>query len=283
MDNNIMRQSNQCINKTVEKTRAKLWHYTNFNALDGIMNNKEIWFSSVAGMNDKSESNDFIDKLERAVLEELEQNQSEKAKEVFDKIRFELKKNYPFIFCVSYAGDDAAQWERYANNGQGVALVFNEEILRKLMESNEFIVNDEYYEYDAKEHEMKQILLDYIRKHQLSGFLSLDGLIDNLLLCATIHKHQSFVSEKEVRIAPLFVEENDEHITYKIAGIIKKVYVVDLQFLCKKEDVKFTDLIEAIVIGPKSQQSIADLQWYLEKIGLQELVDKVNKSECPLR
>lgn len=43
------------------------------------------------------------------------------------------------------------------------------------------------------------------------------------------------------------------------------------------------DLIKAIVIGPNSKQNIEDLKWYLNKINLPRLADKVRKSDCPFR
>lgn len=279
----IEKQRKESASRAVKKFGPELWHYTNFNAFDGIVNNKEIWFGSAACMNDKSESKDFINRLENVILEEVTQGNRKKVTEIFDMIRARLSGRYPFIFCVSCACDDAAQWERYANRGEGVAIVFSTEWLNKLLTNNAFIMDEEYYEYDVEKHEMKQILVDYIEKGKLNGFPDLEGIVDNLLLCATIHKHRSFASEKEVRMAPLLVDENDKCVQYKIMGIIKKVYIVDLESLCEKENIKFTDLIEAIVIGPRSQQNIADFQWYLKKIRLPELVEKVKQSDCPLR
>lgn len=145
------------------------------------------------------------------------------------------------------------------------------------------IVDKEFYNYDAKEHEMKKYLLDYIEDNNLNEFSSFDGLIENLRLCALIHKHPSFSAEQEVRISPLLINEEDEHIEYKVLNIIKRVYIAKIDELCQSTKVEFSDLIEKLVVGPKSVQNLKDLKWYLKKIGLPELKDKVEKSECPLR
>ena len=39
---------------------------------------------------------------------------------------------------------------------------------------------------------MKTRLVDYIQENRLEEFSDIEGLIDNLLLCAMIHKHESW-------------------------------------------------------------------------------------------
>ncbi|NSD66409.1 DUF2971 domain-containing protein [Dorea longicatena] len=270
-------------NNLIIENEKELWHYTNFSTLDGIIRKREIWFGSTDNVNDKKELSDFIDKLKDAVLSEVKTEKKEKAEDVFKEIEEKIKGKCSYIFCLSCACDDAAQWERYASGGQGVAIVFNKKALEKVFTDNEYIVDKEFYNYDAKEHEMKKYLLDYIEDNNLNEFSSFDGLIENLRLCALIHKHPSFSAEQEVRISPLLINEEDEHIEYKVLNIIKRVYIAKIDELCQSTKVEFSDLIEKLVVGPKSVQNLKDLKWYLKKIGLPELKDKVEKSECPLR
>lgn len=267
----------------VEKYGKTLWHYTDFVALNGILNEKEIWFGSTVNMNDKEEVSGFICDLKKEVFLQISCENKEKANTVFDKIEKRMRLEYPFAFCVSRARNDAAQWERYADNGHGVAIVFNTEKIFSLIFYNHFIMNEEYYGYNAKQHEIKKLLVDYIQNGKMDAFSDLDGLIDNLLLCALIHKHESFAPEQEVRICPYFVKDNDSHLQYKIGNTIKKVYVLKLKELCREENIEFEDLIEAVVIGPKSQQNIEDFKWYCKKIGLLKIADRIFKSDCPLK
>lgn len=278
-----IKQRDDRAHRAVEKYGNTLWHYTDVVGLNGMLNIKEIWFGSAANMNDSEELNGFIWDLEREVLKEVTVEKIPKAKSVFEKIKNRLKLEYPFIFCVSKARNDAAQWERYANNGQGVAIVFNTELLYKLIFYNHFIMDKEYYGYNAKQHKMKSLLVDYIQNEKMEEFSDLNGLIDNLLLCAMIHKHESFVAEQEVRISPYFVKENDPHLQYKVLNTIKRVYVMNLGKLCEKEKIDIEDLVDSIVLGPKSQQNIEDLKWYFIQIGLSKLANKISKSDCPLR
>ena len=112
---------------------------------------------------------------------------------------------------------------------------------------------------------MKNLLVDYIQDEKMEEFSDLDGLIDNLLLCAMIHKHESFAAEQEVRISPYFVKENDPHLQYKVLNTIKRVYALNLGKLCEEEKIDVEDLVDSIVLGPKSQQNIEDLKWYLDR------------------
>ena len=278
-----VKQRNERAMKASQKYGDELWHYTDFNALNGILNEKKIWFGSTASMNDKDELSGFIKDLKSAVLLEIDKENVSKAERIFEKIQKRLLVEYPYIFCVSRAYNDAAQWDRYAYGGTGVAIVFDTELLYKLIFYNRFIMNEEYYGYNAKQHKMKTLLVDYIQDNKMEEFSDIDGLIDNLLLCAMIHKHESFSAEQEVRLSPYFIKNDDPHLEYRVTGTIRRIYVVDLNELCQKENMVLDDLIKAIVIGPKSKQNIEDLKWYLNKINLPGLAGKVRKSDCPLR
>ena len=267
----------------VKKHGKTLWHYTDINALCGIIGKKEIWFGSAEHMNDREELIGFINDLEKEVYACIDSANKEKANDVFGQIKDRLQKEYPYIFCVSKARNDAAQWDRYAHGGQGVGIVFNTETLFKLIFYNRIIMNEEYYGYCAKQHKMKELLRDYIQYDKMDDFSNLNGLIDNLLLCAMIHKHESFSTEQEIRISPLFVNENDKHLQCKVLNIIRQVYILNLAELCEKEGIDFEDSFDSIVIGPTSKQTVRDLQFYCKNNGLLKLANKVKKSDCPLR
>ena len=110
-------------------------------------------------------------------------------------------------------------------------------------------MNKVFYEYQAKHHELCKPFINYIQKDSAIEIYGLTRLIDNLLLCAMLHKHPSFSAEQEVRISPPFVKDADPNVQYKALDTIKKVYVLDLNKLCKREEICFEELIDSIVIG----------------------------------
>ena len=112
------------VKKAVIKHGKTLWHYTDINALCGIIGKKEIWFGSAEHMNDREELIGFINDLEKEVYACIDSANKEKANDVFGQIKDRLQKEYPYIFCVSKARNDAAQWDRYACGGQAKSPAF---------------------------------------------------------------------------------------------------------------------------------------------------------------
>ena len=272
--------------KFVQKVGKTLWHYTSFPALDGILNKKEIWFGSATNVNDAKEVIGFIDNLKQNIEDGLTQNNIKPkcdVDKIFKEIYDRTSQKHLFMFCLSQALDDAAQWDRYADYGRGVAIEFNTEALHNLLYYHGMIIGEQYYTQETRDHELYKLLSSYISTGILEGFSNLDGFIDNLALCALIHKHPTFTAEKEIRIAPYFVTDNDPHIKYKTFNIIKEFYILDLQKVLETENMHREDIINSIIIGPRSSQNPKDLGNYCRHLGLHKLAQNIKVSDCPLR
>ena len=272
--------------KFVQKVGKTLWHYTSFPALDGILRKKEIWFGSATNVNDATEVIGFIDNLKQNIKNSITQNNIKPTCDVdkiFKEIYDRTSQKHLFMFCLSQALDDAAQWDRYADYGRGVAIEFNTEALHNLLYYHGMIIGEQYYTQETRDHELYKLLSSYISTGILEGFSNLDGFIDNLVLCAFIHKHPTFTAEKEIRIAPYFVNDNDSHIGYQTFNIIKEVYVLKLNEVLEKENMHMEDIISSIIIGPRSLQSKRDLENYCRHLGYDKLAQNIKISDCPLR
>ena len=272
--------------KFVQKVGKTLWHYTSFPALDGILRKKKIWFGSATNVNDAKEVIGFIDNLKQNIENGLTQNNIKPkcdVDKIFKEIYDRTSQKHLFMFCLSQALDDAAQWDRYADYGRGVAIEFNTEALHNLLYYHGMIIGEQYYTQETRDHELYKLLSSYISTGILEGFSNLDGFIDNLALCALIHKHPTFTAEKEIRIAPYFVNDNDSHIGYQTFNIIKEVYVLKLNEVLEKENMHMEDIISSIIIGPRSLQSKRDLENYCRHLGYDKLAQNIKISDCPLR
>jgi len=270
----------------VQNIGKSLWHYTSFPALDGILNKKEIWFGSATNVNDSTEVIGFIDNLKQSIKNSITQNNIKPTCDVdkiFKEIYDRTSQKHLFMFCLSQALDDAAQWDRYADYGRGVAIEFNTEALHNLLYYHGVTMGKQYYTQETRDHELYKLLSSYIKTENLGDFSNLDGFIDNLALCAFIHKDPAFAAEKEIRIAPYFVKDNDSHIDYKTFNIIKEVYVLNLNKLLEEEKMKMEDIISSIIIGPRSLQSKRDLENYCRHLGYDKLAQNIKISDCPLR
>lgn len=97
-----------------------IYHYTSISAFIGMLKSKELWLSNLVTMNDKKEMFEMLDHL-----------QMDLANANIDKKKIDMLFNYMrtefpnFIFGASSFSlneDDAAMWERYGDDAQGVCL-----------------------------------------------------------------------------------------------------------------------------------------------------------------
>lgn len=273
------------LTKRIQEAKRKygnyLYHYTSINTLMGILEKKEFWLGNTANMNDTSELTDFTKRIIRVVLDRVNTNNPYWT-EVIDSIQRGVKEHYPYAMCFSYGDEDAALWERYADSATGVCIAFNIEKLYQLFSGGYTTLDHVFYEYNEKQQEHVQIILDYIDGKK-TGFSDLEGIISNLALCAACHKHKSFVSEKEVRLVSLTQPEKKERVFIKSDNSIKSMMKLDLSMLCNIREIDFQDVFGKIILGPRSKQRIVDLQEYIEFLGYPELAQRVKNSKCPLR
>lgn len=97
-------------------------------------------------------------------------------------------------------------------------------------------------------------------------------------LTGVYHKHPSFQSECEIRVAK-YINNDEDELIFSKNNTIKRMFVFDI----KKHGITFDELIEEIIIGPRSKQSIDELKMYIESKGYIEISKKIRVSNCPLR
>lgn len=267
------------------KYKSKLYHYTSITALVEILREKELWLGNTATMNDKSEIIHFIRKLQTAVLKDISQDKIEEGKLFFSKLYDRLENEYPFAISFSTLRDNAAQWERYADDAHGACIVFDTSKLLNLFWHSGASLYDISYECNIKEHELYSILKDYINDGEFKKVGNEEGGMDQILGCAYRYKHESFNTESEIRLSTLWnYKIVESKFDFKmINGKLKKVLKISLDKLCSEEGIDFEELIDSIVLGPRSEQNESELSEYLETIGYKEICKKVSRSECPLR
>lgn len=268
-----------------------LYHYTDFQALHGILCSAQLRVNNILNMNDAAEMRHFMSGLCSAVVRRLEdEGEHERACAVQALFQEELKQEFTYsayAACFSLFRDDAAQWERYGNKGRGVCIAFRGEYLQKMAEGA-FSLQTVYYQNDMEAHILVGIFYRLVKKHRE---LSADNpdikqAMNYAWSCSAAYKHPSFLSEKEVRlvVAPFVKESFDMKPCYHVTTErIKKYYPLDLMELCQRIGIQLTDLVTEIIIGPESTQSRSILQDYLQDNDLGELAERVSLSDCPLR
>ena len=263
------------------------YHYTDFQALDGILRCAQLRVNNVLRMNDSAEMRHFMVRLCRAVVRRLEEaGDDSQARKVEEMFREELQKEYSaFAACFSFRRDDAAQWERYGNRGRGVCIAFRGELLRKIA-AGPLSLHTVFYEDDMTGHPMVDLFCQLVRRGEAVDGEEMRRVMRDAWACSVAFKHPSFSSEDEVRlvVSPFGNENFNLQPCYHVSKErIKKYYPLDLREMCRKAGADLEDLIAEIVIGPESTQSHAILRDYLRDQNLPGLAERVALSDCPLR
>lgn len=268
-----------------EKYGEKLYHYTSFTSLYGIIKNQELWLGNTATMNDKFELINLVESIKKALLEDIDDKDKVKCEEFFNNVFSKIKKKPLFASCFSRLKDDAAQWERYANNAKGVCLEFDTRTLISLFFNKSSRLNEVFYSCDPREHDFYKFLSYYYNNGKFPYNFTEDSLIENMINTSGLHKHEGFASEKEIRLITRTCD-NVEYSNFdfiELNGTIRKILKMNLGELCKEKGIKFEKLFSKIIIGPRSNQNIVELKDFICSCGLYELAENIEVSNCPLR
>ena len=266
-----------------------LYHYTDFNAMRGIISNGEIWLWNLRRMNDSQEMQYFIKTLKDAVKNQLKDDLHSLTDQIFNDNLKDFNSLSSYASCFSEYSDDAAQWARYGKGGMGVCIAFNKELLEKIGEASHTPLCKVNYAANVEEMEIVKELADCIKQisqdEKSVDSEKITGIFHNLVNNSPLFKHPSFISEKEYRLVSLpadngnlgkphfFIEETN----------IKKYYILNLRDVCKKLGFEYVDLFEEICIGPQARVTKDILSDYYESEGVGSLKNKITLSECPLR
>lgn len=124
---------------TFDRVGSLVYHYTDTQAFQGMVEKKEIWATDFRYLNDSLELvyawQAFINKLEH-LAGSAENPQAYKAalealrlQNAVDLMGFD---DAMFVACFSELDDTLSQWSRYGANGRGVALGFDSERIEAL-------------------------------------------------------------------------------------------------------------------------------------------------------
>ena len=261
-----------------------LYHYTDFNAMRGIIVNGEIWLWNLRRMNDSQEMEYFIRELKIAVKKQLDD--CEKVDEIFDSNLKDFNKLSSYAACFSEYADDASQWARYAKNGMGVCIAFDKELLSKIGQEGHAPLYQVNYSKECDNLEIVKELVELVQNFKSFKAEEVHQIFNKLITSSPLFKHPSFISEKEYRLVSLPYNQNkylgQPHF-YVEENNIKKYYILNMKKVCEKLGVKYTELFREICIGPQARVTREVLSDYFESSGLFELCEKIKNSECPLK
>lgn len=290
-----------------------VYHYCSVDTFLKIITNKELWLTDVTKSNDSKELQLVLDCLTKK-LEQWKNftngiNEDFIPLSIFSEF-FEKFKKFEQLFhvcCFSKDHDSLSQWSMYADNATGIAIGFNSTSFTNL---KNFDKNIDFGQImyslnsfsDISDKKLKTFnnMFHNSKKDDHSWYLEfMHYVIDDVLKMAYLYKSPSFKQEHEYRIVynsrPCFVHEvvdntpsftqefmhNEVQFSHDFTlGEIKhytsRGKVVSYRPLHIKD---FGDIINEIIIGPKSLITPHDMEIFLIANNIDLSVNKIKISK----
>jgi len=287
---------------SIPANQKTLYHYCSLQTFFNIIGNQSIWLSDISKSNDSQELNWIKKEFEVYSLGQWKEfinyhkennipvNFSTEEKiEEYCHSHLGLDKgmtNY-WCFCLSELFDDLGQWRGYADDGKGIAIGFNQEMLQQIAEGlyGNFGSYAEFSRINYGTNEAKKYFDSIAEKNNFSPSLEYE-IINNILLNETndvikkagFYKNDCFQQEKEWRLL-LYGSNfmgNIKAASFDLADNIK-VNIKGIDYIPKNDglvshiEIEIIDIgkiIEEIVIGPKCKISKSEMTKYLQTKGI---------------
>jgi len=114
-------------NYLVQEYSGELYHYTDLNALIGIIGNHDLWLTNSRFSNDENELNHGYDIARKVIKEKKEASNDSVFRKYCDRVDSLL--NEPpqgvYICCFCERNNLLSQWRSYGENGSGVSIGFD--------------------------------------------------------------------------------------------------------------------------------------------------------------
>lgn len=237
----------------------ELFHYSDFNALVGIIKNKQIWMGDLFFLNDEKEYQLGLDLFKKQLGIQKEIYKSSPFLiflNSLDSIDGLLLKKPPFSFSLTEEGDLLSQWRGYTKNGIGVSIGFRSSNLK----SSGFQLLPCLYLLEEQEAYVKHLFDLALKtfnetaemgKHDKSNCIDPSelpywdaineagsALISRLNVACALIKDSSFKEEKEWRLVNF--ERNN------IDFLAKDSYIKPI----KKISIEPRSIVTSIKVGP---------------------------------
>ncbi|HIW42839.1 MAG TPA: DUF2971 domain-containing protein [Candidatus Mediterraneibacter vanvlietii] len=266
-----------------------VYHYCSVETFFNIVKNSSIWLSDIAKSNDYQECvrcreivNNEIEEYLRDDVEALKVWRT-----WYEEGAYSYSSTKTFCVCFSGSKDKLSQWRGYAQDGKGVAIGFDKELLEELNQISEFHIAFGKVLYDNPEEYVQGIIADNIKKFEYKsvGHVALE-LSENYRMQFPFVKNPGFKEENEWRVVVCSgighynIPSSDNilfsKVKYRTANN-KLVPYIEMNF----EKVK-QNIIKEIFIGPKSEVEVEDVINLLSYYGYYDGIEEEYNSHTPV-
>lgn len=197
--------------------QERLYHYTSFTGLLGIVASRALWASDIRYMNDSAELRHTADLIRAEITQRIGagHKRPDLLNQFLDWVTHRITNGH-MLFASSFRsnGNLLSQWRGYSRLGKGVSLGFNPDYIVHCAQRQSFQVGKCVYNCEHQAQLIRQVI-DAVEKlakeHDLAAhtdtstnatsYHAIFKLIESdLLRIAAILKHPSFREEEEWRI-----------------------------------------------------------------------------------
>ena len=264
--------------------KERLYHYTNFDGLLGIVQSRSLWASDIRYMNDSAELKHTADLIRGEVSRRIGAGhlRPDLLNRFFDWVTHRITNGH-MLFAASFRanGNLLSQWRGYSRLGKGVSLGFNPENILNFARRQSFQIGRCIYSSELQQKLIGQVI-DAVEKlaeeHELvrddcraegnGAYQAVFQLIESdLLRIAAILKHPSFREEEEWRIVSPVITDYVKAPVHFREGNSMLVPFIEFQ-LCAEKSMPIT--IEHLFLGPTPNITISmnSLTMFLAKNGI---------------
>ena len=224
--------------------KERLYHYTTFSGLLGIVGSNKIWAGDIRYMNDSAELKHTVDLIRIEITERIVAGHAKPdlLNQFLDWVTHRITNGH-MLFASSFRanGNLLSQWQGYSRIGKGVSLGFNPKFILKCAQAQSFQIGKCIYNRKEQRRLICQVidsvetLADTSEKNQEiqhnSDKISLyhdafQKIESDLLRIAAILKHPSFKEEEEWRIvSPVIPDYCKEPVLFREGASMLVPYI----------------------------------------------------------
>jgi hypothetical protein len=197
--------------------QGRLYHYTNFTGLLGIVDSRALWASDIRYLNDSAELKHAADLIRTEITRRIGEGHTKPdlLNQFLDWVTHRITNGH-MLFASSFRsnGNLLSQWRGYSRLGKGVSLGFDPGYILRCAEQQSFQIGKCIYSCKSQERLISQVIdaVEVLAKEHNAGpndqekkgdysYHSIFHMIESdLLRIAAILKHPSFREEEEWRI-----------------------------------------------------------------------------------
>ncbi len=288
-----------------------VYHYCNMTTFQSIITNKKIWLSDITKSNDSKELNWIVDFIKSSFIDYYKNNTSNELKRRLPIRKFKNRLNHHlkdyfdfdgiknkhyynmYVACFCNQGDKLSQWRGYADDGRGVAIGFDKNVLCNL-KNNFLFGNDVKYDLSSSQDMIEEFAKLFFDKIEID-ILTYNGNDLNINLIWSFDKFGFNLYQESVLYKDSYFKEEDEWRLYFFASDNERIppqyddfkirdckYHIRGNELIAHHELDFSPisdkLIKEVILGPKCGLSEKDMRFFLKNYDIKCAVKKSNGS-----